>query len=153
MDEPGAMEAFFEDRATNLYLENRVVGACFADSHLKSHPNPDVARSAPLAASALQWGLMKNLERVEAVMGADYWLDLAGLRDRSITVGLADGGVENRAKTVLALAENGLPKEDRWALAFAWEVLLTKQSNANRALDEYSRRGILGLMTSRLLVD
>jgi hypothetical protein len=153
MDEPGAMEAFFEERATNLYLENRVVGACFADSHLKSHPNPDVARSAPLAASALQWGLMKNLERVEAVMGADYWLDLAGLRDRSIAVGLADGGVENRAKTVLALAENGLPEEDRWALAFAWDVLLTKQSNADRALDEYSRGGILGLMTSRLLVD
>jgi hypothetical protein len=151
--DPGEMEVFFSERASNLYLENRVAGACFSESRSKLDPASPIRRSMPLAASALQWGLIKNLDRAAAVLESGCWAGLERDREAAIRVGLADPAVKKRVETVLHLAEEGLPEEDRWALSYAWDVLLTGRSNADRALETVASDGIVGLIRARLLVD
>ncbi|WP_413203366.1 glutamate-cysteine ligase family protein [Rhodospirillum sp. A1_3_36] len=150
---PGEMEAFFSEKASSLYLENRVAGACFSESRSKLDPESPIRRSMPLAASALQWGLIKNLDRAAATLEGGCWTDLERDREAAIHVGLADPAVKKRVETVLRLAEEGLPEEDRWALSYAWDVWSTGRSNADRALETVASDGIVSLIPARLLVD
>ncbi|MCF8479122.1 MAG: hypothetical protein K9H25_01700, partial [Rhodospirillum sp.] len=150
---PGGMEALFSERASNLYLENRVAGASFAESRSGWDPESPVFRSVPLAASALQWGLIKNLDKAAVALEEGPWAAVKVDREAAIRVGLANAAVKKRVEMVLRLAEEGVPEEDRWALAFAWETLRTGRSNADRAREAVSTGGIMGWLYSQIALN
>ncbi|CFP61187.1 hypothetical protein FWU19_08290 [Bordetella pertussis] len=93
-----------------------------------------VAASAPMAASALQLGLLRNLHDAEALVRRWGWLRLRALRDRAIALALDDAQVRCLCQQVVAVAEGGLAGDEQQWLDYVRYVVETGETAADRML-------------------
>ena len=149
-DRPGGLEILFERLGAQGYIEGRAPGAVFPDRQLADEAGADIARSAPLAPSALQLGLLRNLAQAEALMRDWGWHRLRALRQAAIRDALADDAVHALARDVVQVAHDGLASEDRPWLAYARHCVATRSTGADRMLrlwrsggDSAARLGLL----------
>ncbi|ALM85836.1 glutamate-cysteine ligase family protein [Bordetella sp. N] len=146
---PGGIEALYESLGVDGYIEGRVPSAVFPDRQLRREAGADIARTAILAPSAMQLGLMRNLSQAEDLIRDYGWLALRTLRGTAIDVALADDLAYQLAADTLAVAEAGLQDQaDRHWLAYARYVLQTRRTGADRLLSLW--QGAHGDAASRL---
>jgi len=141
--QPGGIEALYESCGVDGYIEGRAPGAVFADAQLVDEAGTDIARTAPVAPSALQWGLLSNLDEAEQLWRDWGWQRLCGMRADAIRHALDDDLVQALARDVLEVARAGLPAHERHWLAYADHALQTRRTGADRLLDlwrEYEGR-------------
>jgi hypothetical protein len=161
MARSGGLEELFAANARYLYIEGRAPGANFPDRELVEDCDPAVATSCVVSASAIQAGLIRNLEAAQALVYRWGWKRLCHLRERAIADGLAgevDGlFVADLCRDVLAIANEGLRPDERWMLAFPSHVLRTGRSGADRSIDfwessDKSARSLRELVRRRRIV-
>lgn len=138
----GGLEELFERCGAQGYIEGRAPGACFADRQLLDEAGASVARTAALSASAVQAGLLANLDEAGTLVRDWGWGRLAGLREAAVRDALADDQVHALARDVLAVARAGLDADDRQWLAYAEYVLATRRTGADRLLELW--QGVAG---------
>ncbi|MFA4913501.1 MAG: glutamate-cysteine ligase family protein [Burkholderiaceae bacterium] len=134
-DEEGGLEALFARHGVDGYIEGRGPGANFADPDLMSQAGETICASVAVAPSAIQLGLMRNLDAALDLVGDWGWSALADLRMPAITQALAHDRVHALAKEVLAVAAAGLSAQDIPWLAYPDYALQTRQTGADRLLD------------------
>lgn len=143
MSRSGGLEDLFGRHARYLYIEGRAPGSNFPDRELVEEADSAVSRSCVVSASAIQAGLIRNLEASRALVYRWGWKRLRALRERAIVDGLAgevDGlGVADLCREVLAIATEGLRPDERWMLAFPAHVLRTGLSGADRSIGFWER--------------
>jgi hypothetical protein len=128
------LEALFAQHGVDGYIEGRAPGANFADPQLLAVAGPDICRTVTIAPSAIQLGLMRNLDDAEALVREWGWAPLAALRADAIRLGMASDRVQALARDTLAVARAGLSPEDAAWLAYAEYVTETRQTGADRLL-------------------
>ncbi|AMG88033.1 glutamate-cysteine ligase family protein [Bordetella bronchiseptica] len=133
-DRQGGLEALFEQAGAQGYIEGRAPGAVFADADLLRSAGDAVAASAPMAASALQLGLLRNLHDAETLVRRWGWLRLRALRDRAIALALDDAQVRCLCQQVVAVAEGGLAGDEQQWLDYVRYVVETGETAADRML-------------------
>ncbi|CAM3667456.1 glutamate--cysteine ligase [Bordetella sputigena] len=131
---PGGIEDLYTRVGVAGYIEGRAPGAVFPDRQLVEEAGADVAARAPMAASALQLGILRNLEAAEVLVGDWGWPALRGMRAMAIRAALADDRVRALAADVLAVAAQGLPDADRHWTMYADYVLASGRTGADRLL-------------------
>jgi hypothetical protein len=131
---PGGIEALYARAGVDGYIEGRAPGAVFPDRQLWEEAGPGIAARAPMAASALQLGLLRNLGQAETLVREWGWTALRGLRQEAIRVALDDERVGALAADVLAVARAGLDDADRHWLSYADYILESGQTGADRLL-------------------
>lgn len=132
--QPGGIEALFETLGAEGYIEGRAPGAAFPDAQLNDETGPDISRSVPLAASALQLGLLRNLPQAEALIQDWGWMRLRALRAVAVREALDSDALYALSRDVLDVALDGLaPAEQRW-LAYASYCVQTRSTGADRML-------------------
>ena len=94
----------------------------------------DIARTAVVAPSALQLGLMRNLDQAEQLWRDWGWTRLREMRIDAIRHALDDDVVQALARDVLEVARAGLPAAERHWLAYADHALQTRRTGADRLL-------------------
>jgi hypothetical protein len=130
----GGIEELYERCGVDGYIEGRAPGAVFADAQLLQEAGTVVASSVPIAPSAIQLGLMRNLNQAEQLLRDWGWLQLRTLRATAIRYALENETVHALATEVMEVARGGLaPDEHRW-LAYADYVLATRCTGADRLL-------------------
>lgn len=139
------LEELFSDGAvSDIYIEGRDPGANFPDRHLNSIGD-NVAWSSLISPSAIQSGLINNIEEASAYIGSFNWKHLDLLREAAIKDGLhgEKGGVKvyDFAKKILEIAGKGLSKKNDRMLEYPLHVLRNKQNGADRALHDYLKKG------------
>jgi len=139
--QPGGIEELLARRGADGYIEGRAPGAVFADAQLLAEAGAAVAASAPIAPSAVQLGLMRNLNEAERLWRDWGWQRLRALRPTAIRHALADGVVHALARDVLAVARAGLPKAERHWLDYAEHAAQTRRTGADRLLDLWRQAG------------
>lgn len=132
---PGGLEALLCDCGVDGYIEGRAPGAVFADAQLLAEAGRDVAASAPIAPSAVQLGLLRNLDEAERLWRTWGWDRLRGLRAVAMRMALDDDAVYALAGEVLAIARDGLSEAERDWLAYAEQALAARRTGADRLLD------------------
>jgi hypothetical protein len=161
MGRSGGLEDLFAAHARYLYIEGRAPGSNFPDRELVDEAEPTVASSCVVSASAIQAGLIRNLEAARALVYRWGWKRLRFLRERAIADGLAgevDGlAVADLCRDVLAIAGEGLLPDERWMLAFPHHVLRTGLSGADRGIafweeSDRSPRSLRDLIHRRRIV-
>ena len=143
LDSGQALEELFAAKSHYCYIEGRAAGANFPDRELLGLDNADIARSVYISTSAIQCGLINNLDEAEHLMRRWPWQDLVALRDAAIRNGL-QGEYNGRdvatfCAEVLDIAGKGLDRSEAWMLAYPEHVLRTGQNGADRALATYER--------------
>jgi glutamate-cysteine ligase len=137
-DRPFGLEDLFELYSNNCYIESRAAGANFPDTFLIHEPDVDVARSCVISPSAIQAGLLRNLDQALELVNRWGWRSVAALRDaaiRSAMDGEADGQhLADFCREVLDVAEDGLSADERWMLAYPRYVCETGMTGADRAI-------------------
>jgi hypothetical protein len=141
MDGPGdEVEQLFARAASYLYIEGRDPGAAFADREIAAQGGA-VANSVVLSPTAIQAGLIRNLQKSSAAVNDFGWQRLQALREAAIKDGLraSCGGLHVRTvcDKMLALAAEALRPDEQWMLAYPEFVLRTGQNGADRALAMY----------------
>jgi gamma-glutamylcysteine synthetase len=131
---PGGIEALFARHGVRGYIEGRSPGSALPDAQFIREAGPDVAATIPLAASALQLGLLRNLDAAESLARSREWEKVKDLRSRAIRHALEDDEVYALTRDALALARAGLTAEERHWLAYADHVLQTRRTAADRML-------------------
>lgn len=143
MARSGGLEELFSSNARYLYIEGRAPGSNFPDRELVDEAEPTVATSCVMSASAIQAGLIRNLEASRTLVYRWGWKRLRALRERAIADGLAgevDGLlVADLCREVLAIASEGLRPDERWMLAFPNHVLRTGLTGADRSIAFWER--------------
>jgi hypothetical protein len=151
------LERLFTDGGVKYtYIEGRDAGATFPDRELMSI-NVAMAKTAPMAPSAIQAGLLQNLDEASDYILSKPWKQLSALRNAAIRNGLeghaADLSVYNFACDILQIAARGLSSQDQKLLAYPEFVLTTKQNGADRALAQYAAgMSIRDIVKSRSIV-
>ncbi|OZI18938.1 hypothetical protein CAL26_14805 [Bordetella genomosp. 9] len=138
-ERPGGIEALYASLGVDGYIEGRAPGAVFPDRQLCDEAGAEVAGRAPMAASALQLGLLRNLDAAEDLVRDWGWLDLRGMRTTAIRSALDDERVRALAGDVVAVAGQGLPPAERHWLAYADHVLASGRTGADRLLALWTR--------------
>ncbi len=137
-DRPFGLENLFTLYSNNCYIESRAAGANFPDTFLVHEPDVDVARSCVISPSAIQAGLLRNLDQSLELVNRWGWRSVAALRDaaiRSAMDGEADGlHLMDFCREVLDVAEDGLSPDERWMLAYPRYVCETGMTGADRAI-------------------
>ncbi|OWT74733.1 MULTISPECIES: glutamate-cysteine ligase family protein [unclassified Achromobacter] len=132
---PGGIESLYEGLGVDGYIEGRVPSAVFPDRQLRRLAGDAIAFTAPLAPSALQLGLMRNLAEAETLVREYGWMNLRRLRGAAIDAALDDGVVRQLAADTLAVAAAGLHGDaDRQWLGYARYVLASRSTGADRLL-------------------
>ncbi|WP_425502487.1 glutamate-cysteine ligase family protein [Parapusillimonas granuli] len=134
----GGLEELFERCGADPYIEARGPGAAFADADLLEEAGDEAARSVLVAPSALQAGLLANLDEACRLLRDYTWEGLGALREPAMRLGLAHEGVRTLCAEVLALARDGLDAADRHWLAYPEFMLATGRSAADRLLDTWN---------------
>lgn len=149
----GGLEELFSDWAAYTYIEGRAPGANFADAELWDTAGDVVAASITIAPSALQKGLLANLDAAWRELGRLDWTAVAALRQAAIRDGL-DGRVDDLSlrtlcARVVELASDGLATDEQWMLAYPFYVLESGLGGADRTLARFERLGgdALGRLT------
>lgn len=137
------VEMLFAQKAKYTYIEGRDPGANFPDAETRSLPNGDaLARSVLISPSAIQAGLIRNLEKAESLLAKYGWANLCALRDASIRDGLQAKywgiAVRDVCESVLNVAADGLASEEQWMLAYPAHVLSSGKNAADRALEMFN---------------
>lgn len=134
----GGIEELFGRICGDCYIEGRAPGANFPDADLVDEAGEEVAASVAISPSALQTGLIRNLEAAERWALRLDWRALGRLREVAVRDGLqgeVDGlSVARLCAEVLELAAAGLRPDERWMLAYPGHVLRTGRNGADRAL-------------------
>ena len=131
---PQGIETLYERCGADGYIEGRAPGAVFADAQLVGEAGADIARTAVVAPSALQLGLMRNLDQAEQLWRDWGWARLREMRVDAIRHALDDDVVQALARDVLEVARAGLPAAERHWLAYADHALQTRRTGADRLL-------------------
>src|SRR5690606_17258979 len=137
----GGLESLFEACDAQMYIEARAPGAGFADSCLLSEAGFVPARSLLLAPSAVQAGLLGNLEGAKQLVKQWGWTTLGDLRDAAIRDGMENDRVRSLCNEVLHVARAGLAASDRHWLAYADFVLASGRSGADRLIHTWQNGG------------
>ena len=146
-------ELFTNGSVSDIYIEGRDPGANFPDTHLNSLGN-ELSWSTIMAPSAIQSGIINNLDEALQYLRTFKWQHLNLLREAAIKDGLHGevGGVKvfEFTKKVLEISAKGLPVGQQKLLAYPVHVLQTKQNGADRALVDYSKgKSIKDIVKSR----
>ncbi len=131
---PGAMERLFEEFEAVCWLEGRAGGAVFPDRETVEDAGEAVAASVVMAPSALQAGLLRNLDAAEGLAAEVGWGRVADLRERAMRDALADPELRRLCARAVDAAESGLAPEDRPYLAAARHALDCGRTGADRLL-------------------
>ena len=131
---PWGIEGLYARCGAQGYIEGRAPGAVFADAQLLDEAGADIARTAVVAPSAVQLGLMRNLDQAEQLWRDWGWARLRGMRADAIRHALDDDMVQALARDVLDVARAGLPAAERHWLAYADHALQTRRTGADRLL-------------------
>ncbi len=131
---PGGIEELYAGLGVEGYIEGRAPGAGFADAQLVQDAGKAVAATTVMAPSALQLGLMRNLDQAEDLVREWGWLRLRGLRADAMRHALEDDAVCALARDALAVAEGGLDAEERHWLDYARYAADTRSTGADRLL-------------------
>jgi len=133
-DRPGGIEEVLIDCGADGYIEGRAPGAVFADSQLIGEAGRSIAATAPISPSALQLGLLLNLDEAERLWRRWGWERLGGMRADSIRHAMDDDAVHALAQEVLAVARDGLPADERHWLDYAQYTAHARRTGADRLL-------------------
>ena len=133
-DRPGGIEALLIDCGADGYIEGRAPGAVFADTQLIDEAGVAIAASAPIAPSALQLGLLRNLDEAERLWRDWGWQRLRDMRGDAICHAMDDDAVHALAVDTLAVARTGLPQAERHWLDYAYYTARTRCTSADRLL-------------------
>ena len=134
----GGLESLFEACGVDGYIEGRAPGAGFADACLLREAGAAAARSVLVAPTALQCGLLANVDAAWQLVQDWGWDELGRLRLAAMRDGLADAKVRALCGDVLAAAHAGLPDGEAEYLAYADYVLQSGRSAADRLLDTWN---------------
>nr|WP_255676092.1 glutamate-cysteine ligase family protein [Pusillimonas sp. MFBS29] len=137
----GGLEALFAAYGAQLYIEARAPGAGFADQALLDAAGPDIARSMLVSPTALQAGLLGNLDQAWQLVNDVGWKQLGELRLVAMRAGLEDDRVCALCADVLAVARAGLPPQDVHWLAYPEFVQDERRCAADRLLDTWTAAG------------
>ncbi len=138
---PRGLEALLEASGAEGYIEGRTPGASFCDAGGVAEMGWETASTATLAPSAVQMGLLANLDEATRLVDAWGWARLAGLRERAMRLALADDEVHALAGEVLAVARAGLGPLDRPWLAHAEWTWRHRRTAADRLLQTWREGG------------
>jgi gamma-glutamylcysteine synthetase len=142
-EQPDQLETFFQDHAAYCYLEGRAAGATFADQELLDLAGEQVSASAAVSPSALQYGLLRDLNRTKRLVASHAWSEWIGLREQAVRNALNGefGGIKLRqvCAAVLEIAGNALTADQNWMLAYPLWVLRSGKTGADRALARFAR--------------
>lgn len=133
----GGLESLFDAHGAQTYIEARAPGAVFADAVLLEDAGIDVARSVLLSPSALQAGLLANLDDAWRLVTDYGWQTLGSLRLPAMRAGMDDPRVKALCAEVVAVAKAGLDKSEGNWLAYPEYVLASGRSAADRQLDTW----------------
>lgn len=134
----GGLETLFARCGVDGYIEGRAPGAGFADACLVREAGGAVARSVLMAPTAMQLGLLGNVDEAWQLVQDWGWDELGTLRQTAMQAGLADDRVKALCADALAVAHAGLPEADGLHLAYADYVLHSGRSAADRFLDTWN---------------
>lgn len=139
---PEKFEALLQDCLAYCYIEGRSPGANFPDREIMEG-GEIVGASVVIAPSALQYGLLRNLEQSSRWLAQLPWEMLPALRAAAMQDGLQGRAgsltVHAFCQNVLELAGAGLDSTDAWMLAYPEQVLRRGCNGADRALATYAR--------------
>lgn len=134
----GGLEDLFARTLAYSYIEGRAPGTNLADADLAEAAGEAVAASVAISPSALQMGLLNNLEAARGWLERLDWRSVAALRAAAMRDGLAgeagDIAVRDLCGQVIALAADGLDADSQWMLGYPLWVLRTGRTGADRAL-------------------
>ena len=156
------VEKLFVEKAPYCYIEGRDAGANFADTELAAM-GTDIAASVAISPTALQAGILRNLDRATEILQHYDWQTLIGLREAAIKNGLKGEyngvSVQSLAEEMLNIARGGLRQEELWMLAYPEFVVTSGKSGAVRALEQYEKlqgsptERIGNILVSRIAID
>lgn len=131
------LERIFSQYIKSMWIEGRDPGANFPDREMMDK-NPQAAQYVIIAPSAIQAGLIRNLEEASRFIDKFPWDQLKALREEAIKNGLS-GEVNNLtvkdfASRVLEIAARGLTSEEGRFLSYPRWVLETNANGADRAI-------------------
>ena len=135
LGQAGGLEALFEQADAQGYIEGARAGRgiCRCRLVVALQPAMPSRASAPMAASALQLGLLRNLHEAEALVRRwAAWF--CALRDRAIALALDDAQVRCLCQQVVAVAEGGLAGDEQQWLDYVRYVVETGETAADRML-------------------
>ena len=134
-------DLFSNGGASYMYIEGRDPGANFPDKHLQDL-DENLALSTIISPSAIQSGLINNLQESNTFIRSVGWSKLNALRHSAIQYGL-DGEVEGLtvkefASKIVEIAGKGLEAKYHPMLDYPKHVLKTDENGADRALSDYN---------------
>ncbi|WP_246164900.1 glutamate-cysteine ligase family protein [Pigmentiphaga aceris] len=135
------LETLMAEYGAEGYIEGRCPGANFPDAGLLAEAGADVAATVVMSASAVQAGLLANLEEAEKLVADWGWQRLLALRQPAVAAALDDAAVHAFAGEVLAVARAGLDAGDRHWLGYADWVWQNKRTGADRMLETWHSLG------------
>ncbi len=137
-------ELFANEGIVSMWIEGRDAGANFPDEELRDMSST-VAENVVIGPSALQAGLIANLEEAHAYIMSFPWGALGQLREQAMRYGLdgavGDITVSQFARDILAIAGRGLPAGQHHMLAYAEHVLSVHANGADRAIRFVEQHG------------
>lgn len=151
------LEELFANGGVNYtYIEGRDPGAIFPDQQLLQI-DPIMAKTAIMSPSALQAGLLQNLDEAHQYISSIPWKQLELLRTAAIRDGLngrvGELTVADFAARIVDIAAKGLSHQDQRLLAYPEFVLHTGMNGADRALEQYENgESIPNIIKSRKVI-
>lgn len=148
--QPKGIESLFDAYGIDCYIEGRAPGAVLPDEQLRREAGEGVAESVVLASSALQLGLMRNLDAAQALVQRWGWSTLRALRSEAMRHAMDHADVHAFSKETLAVASAGLDPDDRHWLDYATYVIDSRRTGADRLLSLWNECG--GSVEERMTV-
>jgi len=146
---PGGIEAMMERHGVEAYIEGRVPGAGFPDAGLlKEIGGASEAVSVVMGPSALQQGLLNNLDEAGRLVREWGWQYLRSLRQAAIVRALDDDAVWQLAGEVIAVAQAGLDAGEQRHLDYVRWVWRNRRTGADRMLESW--KSLQGSPAARL---
>jgi hypothetical protein len=140
---PDRLEEFLNPYISYCYMEGRSAGANFADKELAMLDQSEIAASVPVSPSAMQVGLLRNLNKTKKLVDGYGWNNLLGLRMEAVRQGLdAEFGgirVKDLCARVLDIAGESLDSTHARMLSYPLWVLRTGKTGADRALERFEQ--------------
>lgn len=133
-------ESLFHDICDFFYIEGRDPGANLPDAYLRGMGDV-IAESVVMSPSALQAGLIANLDATTRYWHSLGWDTLRGLRDAAIKDGLQGRynghKVREVAAKAISIASEGLDPSEQWMLEYPQFVLESGENGAERAIRRF----------------
>lgn len=132
-------EIFAQGGANAMWIEGRAPGTNFPDQELWDI-DANIARNIVISPSAIQAGLLNNLDKANDFIHEHNWQQLGALRESATQFGMkgsaGDLTIQKFTEQVLELAAEGLGSEVHHMLAYPLYVTETGNNGATRALKQ-----------------